>query len=81
MDWKCKNNAIFSPKKTQLVNSEYCFLCQENEIGKNWLIIGFDYVNGTLWTMCSDFRPPIQSEKHAQCIERDMNLHHQKKKE
>jgi hypothetical protein len=35
MDWKCKKNIVFPPKKTQLVNSEYCFLCQENEIGKN----------------------------------------------
>ena len=52
----------------------------KNEIAKNWLIIGFDYVNGTLWSMCSDFRPPIQPEKHTQCIEIDINLHHQKKR-
>jgi hypothetical protein len=25
----------FFPKKNILVNSEYCFLCQENEIAKN----------------------------------------------
>ena len=79
MHWKCKNNIHFK-KKTQLVNSWILFfVLEKNEIAKNWLIIGFDYVNGTLWSMCSDFRTPIQPEKHTQCIEIDINLHHQKK--
>jgi hypothetical protein len=68
----------FFPQKNS-TGELWIFFCQENEIAKNWLIIGFDYVNGTLWTLCSDFRPPIESEKRTQCIEIDMNLHHQKK--